>query len=408
MAHDTLKQANKQKRDEFYTRLKDIESELKHYKNQLKGKVIFCNCDDPFESNFFKYFAMNFKQLGLKKLITTCYDPSPIANKEIQLSFLEEEKEAKHNNTARKKIISKAYKIELDDITDIDGSGNINILDTKEILLREKAKLDSGGKSKILSYLDGDGDFRSEECIELLKRSDIVVTNPPFSLFREYVAQLVKYDKKFLILGNMNALTYKEIFKLIKENKIWSGYGFNMSMVYKSPYKNVLESNRKFVIGKGLDPDKYIKVPAINWFTNLETKKRHEEIALYKKYSPEEYPEYGNYRAINIDKIAEIPYDYDEEMGVPITFIDRYSPEQFNIIALGIVGSVEFTENRKMEIMKNGKPTGKFTMNAKGTLYRKYNPEKDKSPAFKDCETGELYSSIYARVLIKRKVINEN
>lgn len=148
MAHDTLKQANKQKRDEFYTRLKDIESELKHYKNQLKGKVIFCNCDDPFESNFFKYFAMNFKQLGLKKLITTCYDPSPIANKEIQLSFLEEEKEAKHNNTARKKIISKAYKIELDDITDIDGSGNINILDTKEILLREKAKLDSGGNLK--------------------------------------------------------------------------------------------------------------------------------------------------------------------------------------------------------------------------------------------------------------------
>ena len=220
MAHDTLKRANKQKRDEFYTRLKDIENELKHYKNQLKDKVIFCNCDDPFESNFFKYFAMNFKALGLKKLITTCYDPSPIANKEIQLSFLGEEKEERYGNKSRQKIISKAYKIELDDVADIDGSGNINILDTKEILLREKAKLDSGEKSKILSYLDGDGDFRSVECIELLKRTDIVVTNPPFSLFREYVAQLVKYDKKFLILGNMNALTYKEIFKLIKENKI--------------------------------------------------------------------------------------------------------------------------------------------------------------------------------------------
>lgn len=403
MAHDTLKQANKQKRDEFYTRLRDIEDELKHYKSQLKDKVIFCNCDDPFESNFFKYFAMNFKQLGLKKLITTCYDPSPIANKEVRLSSLNEEKETNYNNASRRKIISRAYKIELDDITDIDGSGNINILDTKEILLREKAKLDNGERSKILSYLDGDGDFRSDECVELLKQADIVITNPPFSLFREYVAQLVEYDKKFLILGNMNALTYKEIFKLIKENKIWSGYGFNMSMVYKSPYRNTLESNRKFVIGKGLDPDRYIKVPAINWFTNLETKKRHEEIVLYKKYSPEEYPEYGNYKAINVDKVAEIPYDYDKEMGVPITFIDRYSPEQFDIVALGIVGSVEFTENRKMEIMRNGKSTGKFTMNAKGTLYRKYNPEKDKSPAFKDCETGELYSSIYARILIKRK-----
>lgn len=403
MAHDTLKQANKQKRDEFCTRLKDIENELKHYKTQLKDKVIFCNCDDPFESNFFKYFAMNFKALGIKKLITTCYDPSPIANQEIQLSFFSKNKEIKHSNKNRNKIISKAYKIELDDIADIDGSGNINILDTKEILLREKAKLDNGKKSKILSYLDGDGDFRSAECVELLKRADIVVTNPPFSLFREYVAQLVEYDKKFLILGNMNALTYKEIFKLIKENKIWSGYGFNMSMVYKSPYKNTLESNRKFVVGKGLDPDKYIKVPAINWFTNLETRKRHEEIVLYKKYSPEDYPEYGNYKAINVDKVAEIPYDYYEEMGVPITFIDKYSPEQFNIVALGIVGSVEFTENRKMEIMKNNKPTGKFTMNAKGTLYRKYNPEKDKRFAFKDCETGELYSSIYARILIKRK-----
>ena len=332
MANTNLRKASKTKNDEFYTQLKDIENELKHYKGQLRDKVIFCNCDDPFESDFFKYFAMNFKALGIKKLITTCYDPSPIANQEIQLSFFGENKEIKHSNKNRNKIISKAYKIELDDIADIDGSGNINILDTKEILLREKAKLDVGEKSKILSYLDGDGDFRSAECVELLKRADIVVTNPPFSLFREYVAQLVEYDKKFLILGNMNALTYKEIFKLIKENKIWSGYGFNMSMVYKSPYKNTLESNRKFVIGKGLDPDKYIKVPAINWFTNLDTIKRHEEIILYKKYSPQDYPKYDNYEAININKVSEIPEDYYEKMGVPITFFDKYNPEQFEII----------------------------------------------------------------------------
>lgn len=332
MANTNLRKASKTKNDEFYTQLKDIENELKHYKTQLEDKVIFCNCDDPFESNFFKYFAMNFKALGIKKLITTCYDPSPIANQEIQLSFFSKNKEIKHSNKNRNKIISRAYKIELDDIADIDGSGNINILDTKEILLREKAKLDSGKKSKILSYLDGDGDFRSAECVELLKRADIVVTNPPFSLFREYVAQLVEYDKKFLILGNMNALTYKEIFKLIKENKIWSGYGFNMSMVYKSPYKNTLESNRKFVIGKGLDPDKYIKVPAINWFTNLDTIKRHEEIILYKKYSPQDYPKYDNYEAININKVSEIPEDYYKKMGVPITFFDKYNPEQFEII----------------------------------------------------------------------------
>ena len=332
MANTNLRKASKTKNDEFYTQLKDIENELKHYKDQLRDKVIFCNCDDPFESDFFKYFAMNFKALGIKKLITTCYDPSPIANQEIQLSFFSKNKEIKHSNKNRNKIISKAYKIELDDIADIDGSGNINILDTKEILLREKAKLDSGKKSKILSYLDGDGDFRSAECVELLKRADIVVTNPPFSLFREYVAQLVEYDKKFLILGNMNALTYKEIFKLIKENKIWSGYGFNMSMVYKSPYKNTLESNRKFVIGKGLDPDKYIKVPAINWFTNLDTIKRHEEIILYKKYSPQDYPKYDNYEAININKVSEMPEDYYEKMGVPITFFDKYNPEQFEII----------------------------------------------------------------------------
>lgn len=332
MANANLRKASKTKNDEFYTQLKDIENELRHYKDQLKDKVIFCNCDDPFESNFFKYFAMNFKALGLKKLITTCYDPSPVANQEIQLSFFGENKEIKHDNKKRNKIISKAYKIELDDISDIDGSGNVNILDTKEILLREKAKLDNGGESKILSYLKGNGDFRSVECVELLKRADIVVTNPPFSLFREYVAQLVEYDKKFLILGNMNALTYKEIFKLIKENKIWSGYGFNMSMVYKSPYKNTLESNRKFVIGKGLDPDKYIKVPAINWFTNLDTIKRHEEIILYKKYSPQDYPKYDNYEAININKVSEIPEDYYEKMGVPITFFDKYNPEQFEII----------------------------------------------------------------------------
>lgn len=314
VANASLIKANKAKNDEFYTQLKDIESELKHYKNQLKDKVIFCNCDDPFESNFFKYFAMNFKALGLKKLITTCYDPSPIANKEIQLSFFGEEKEAKHSNKSRQKIISKAYKIELDDISDIDGSGNINILDTKEILLREKAKLDNGGKSKILSYLKGDGDFRSDECIELLKQSDIVVTNPPFSLFREYIAQLIEYDKKFLIIGNKNAISFKDVFSYFKHNQVWYGYS--------SPNEFILPGN---IITKRVNG-------LARWFTNLDTIKRHEELVLFKKYNPEEYPKYANYDAIEVSKVAEIPEDYYGEMGVPITFLDKHNPEQFEII----------------------------------------------------------------------------
>ena len=181
--------------------------------------------------------------------------------------------------------------------------------------------------------MEGDGDFRSLESIELLKQADIVITNPPFSLFREYIAQLVEYNKKFLILGNMNAITYKEVFKFIKENKLWSGYGFNMSMVYKTPYSNTLEANQKFVIGKGYNPnDGYVKVPAVNWYTNLDTDKRHEELILYKKYSLKEYPKYDNYDAIEVSKVSDIPMDYEGAMGVPITFLNKYNPEQFEII----------------------------------------------------------------------------
>ena len=332
MATSSLQRAKTAKNDEFYTQLKDIENELKHYRDQLKNKVIFCNCDDPFESNFFKYFAMNFKTLGLRKLITTCYDPSPVANKEIQLSFFGDDKNIKHNNKNRNKIISKAYKIELDDISDIDGSGNINILDTKENLLREKAKLDNGGKSKILSYLKGSGDFRSDECVELLKRSDIVITNPPFSLFREYVAQLVEYDKKFLIIGSKNAITYKEIFPLIAQNKLWLGHGFNAGNAFFSVPNTDVD---RFAKGVYDEKTGLVKFRNCGWFTNLDHEKRHEDLIsqLYKKYNSEEYPKYDNYDAINVDKVAEIPEDYDGVMGVPITFLDRYNPDQFEIVA---------------------------------------------------------------------------
>ena len=291
-----LRIANKAKKDEFYTQLPDIENELRHYKEHFRWKTVLCNCDDPRVSNFFHYFAYNFEQLGLKRLITTCYK-----NQNPDLFSMNESEKAVYL------------------IYDWDKNWN-NIPDMNEIWIHE---------------LKWDWDFRSEECVELLKQSDIVVTNPPFSLFREYLAQLIKYDKKFLILWNVNAITYKEVFSLMKDNKMWIWYGFNMSMVYKTTYPNLLEANRKFVKSKWYNPDEwYIKVPAICWFTNLDIKKRHEDLIMYKKYNTEEYPHYDNYDAINVDKVSDIPCDYNWIIWVPITFLDKYNPEQFEIIGM--------------------------------------------------------------------------
>lgn len=289
-----LQNAKAQKNDEFYTQLPDIENELRHYKEHFKWKTVLCNCDDPRVSNFFHYFAYNFEQLGLKRLITTCYK-----NQNPDLFTLNESEKAVYL------------------IYDWDKNWN-NIPDMNEIWVHN---------------LKWDWDFRSEECIELLKQADIVVTNPPFSLFREYISQLVKYEKNFLILWNMNAIPYKEVFPLIRDNKLWTWYGFNMSMVYKTTYPNLLEANRKFVIWKWYNPDDwYVKVPAICWFTNLDIKKRHEDLIMYKKYNPEEYPKYDNYNAIDVNKISEIPIDYDWVMWVPITFLDKYNPKQFELL----------------------------------------------------------------------------
>jgi hypothetical protein len=235
-----------------------------------------------------------------------------------------------------------------------------------------------------------------------LKEADIVVTNPPFSLFREFVAQLIEYEKKFLIIAHQNAITYKEIFKLIKENKMWLGRGFAGGAAY------FINKHYKDYAKAGEHREGMIRISGVIWVTNLDYFRRHDEFIPknYKTYKGNErdYPKYDNYDAINVDKTADIPIDYYETMGVPITFLDKYNPEQFEIIALGIVGSCEFTANKTMEILdKEGNPTGKMTVNAKGTLYRKYNPKTDKVPAFKDVKTGELYSSIYARILIRRK-----
>ncbi len=311
--HSNLTRAGIAKQDEFYTQLSDIENELCRYWEQLHGKVILCNCDDPYESNFFKYFAMNFNFLGLKKLIATCYAGSPVQGQQLILAGVDgltkcadDDKDGKH-----------PYKVEITEVVDANEDGAIDLFDVEYLL--------KNGKN-VLTLLDGDGDFRSAECIELLEQADVVVTNPPFSLFREYIAQLMEYDKKFLIIGSLNAITYKECFRFIKGNRMWLGYN-NGSKTYLVP--NDYEQENTFV---GVDGKKYATMGNTGWFTNLDTTKRQEPLTLYKKYSPSEYPHYDNYDAIEVPKTADIPNDYDGVIGVPITFLDKHDPNQFEII----------------------------------------------------------------------------
>jgi len=285
-----LTKAKKDKKDEFYTQLPDIENELRHYKKHFKGKVIYCNCDDPRVSNFFHYFSYRFEQLGIKKLIATCYK-----NQNADL-FSQNDSD-------------KAIYLEYTG----DKNGN-RIPDPEEIGIVE---------------LKGDGDFRSKESIELLKEADIVVTNPPFSLFREYMAQLIEYDKKFVIVGHQNATKYSEIFPLIKENKVWLGFGF------KGGAGHFINTQYEDYATAGDHREGMIRVSGVHWFTNLDINKRHEDLILHKKYTPEEYPTYDNYNAINVDVTKEIPIDYKGYIGVPITFLDKYNPDQFEIVGLG-------------------------------------------------------------------------
>lgn len=320
MAGNTeLHAAARARQDEFYTQLVDIEKELKHYKPYFRDKVVFCNCDDPYESNFFKYFALNFNSLGLKKLVATCYDGSPFAGDELPLFYKIEE-------DLPKKI---AYKVEICEVKDYNGDGAINLADVQYLLQNDK---------NVLSTLKGNGDFRSQECIELLKQADIVVTNPPFSLFREYVAQLMKYQKQFLIIGNQNAISYKEIFRYIMNNELWLGIKFG-DMSFRVPDYFEPRATRYWQDETG---QKWRSLGTICWYTNLDNNKRHEELVLYKHYSPEEYPKYDNYDAINVNKVTDIPSDYDGVMGVPITFLDKYNPEQFEIV--GAMTSTQIDE----------------------------------------------------------------
>ena len=334
--NSNLHKAKKARNDEFYSMLSDIENELAHYREHFKDKVIYCNCDDPTQSNFVKYFQINFDTLNLKKLIATGY----------------------RKNCRGVKLV-----------------------------------YDSNSKDAEVEELEGDGDFRSEECVELLKQADIVVTNPPFSLFREYVAQLVKHDKKFLIIGQTNAITYKEIFPLIKANKIWIGYNFNKTMEFQLD-----ESYEKW--NEIRDGKKYGKVPAIAWFTNLDHKKCHEFLTLTEKYDPAKYPKYDNYDAINVDKVNDIPKDWDGVMGVPITFLDKYNPEQFEIVQFrkGEDGrDLAFTVEREREWCRTS-----------GCSYeefeKKFPLRKVQNPGMlKNAEGVINGKATYARVLIERR-----
>ena len=302
-----LHAANKAKKDEFYTKLSDIELELRNYRSYFKDKIVFCNCDDPYESNFFKYFALNFNALGLKKLIATCYNGSPVSGNELLLDFGDTIDDPK-------KI---AYKVEITEVTDVNGDGAINLADVKYLMQNDK---------NVISILKGNGDFRSQECIELLKEADIVVTNPPFSLFREYVTQLDEYNKDFIIMGNTNTLVCKEVFRMFKADRIRTGYThFNTGMFFYVP-----DSFEKFHHIE--DGKKIARVSTSCRYTNLPVKKHKDFLVLYKHYTPEEYPKYDNYDAINVNTYTDIPCDYYGVMGVPITFLDKYNPDQFEII----------------------------------------------------------------------------
>lgn len=384
MANKNLNAAKVAKKDEFYTQLSDIERELKHYWQHFRDKVVLCNCDDPYESNFFKYFALRFNQLGLKKLICTCYNGSPVTGNELAFHF------DGFDDDEPKKI---AYKVEITEVKDENGDGAVDLSDVQYLLKNNK---------NVLSILKT-GDFRSQECIELLKEADIVVTNPPFSLFREYIGQLMKYQKKFLIIGNMNSITCKEIFPYVQNNKMWIG-------------PSISSGDRKFYVpddyplnaaGCGVDSDgkRFIRVKGVRWFTNLDHNKRHEDLDLVCRYSEDEYPTFDNFDAIEVGKTSDIPYDYDGIMGVPITFLDKYNPDQFEILGLTQIGCHDLCPDTKRyndykEITRaTDKPTGSSggKTNENAVLCGQGNKK-----TYYLGPNGEVVHSAYKRIFIRK------
>ena len=359
MPKGNLEAAKKAKKDEFYTQLPDIERELKHYRAQFKGKVVYCNCDDPRVSQFFHYFSYNFEHLGLKKLITTCYK-----NQNADLFSQHDSEQAVY--------------------LEYEGDQNNNkVPDPNEIGIKT---------------LKGDGDFRSTEAIELLTEADIVVTNPPFSLFRSYVAQLIEHDKKFLVIGHQNAIAYQEIFPLIKANKLWLGYGFQGNAAhFASAYEDIAAA--------GDHKEGMIRVSGIQWFTNMDISKRHEELILYETYSPDKYPRYDNYDAIEVGRTTEIPMDYDGVMGVPITFLNKYNPDQFEIvgIAKSPLGEPSKTYPQQIQVSANGTESLVTKLNDSAALKVITAPEGKTYYKVGD----EYFVATYSRILIRRKGGNQ-
>lgn len=355
--NSNLRDARKAKKDEFYTQLPDIERELKHYRQHFAGKVVYLNCDDPRVSNFFHYFSFNFEKLGLKKLIATCYK-----NQDVDLFSRNESDQA----------IWLEY--------DGDRDGN-NVPDLDEIGVRP---------------LQGDGDFRSPESIELLRQADIVVTNPPFSLFREYVAQLMEYEKKFIIIGPSGAVTYKELFPLFMENKMWLGYGFQSGNAYfATPYPN------EYAKGVYNPETGLVKFRNARWFTNLDISKRHEELVLYRTYDPAEYQSFDNFDAIVVPATAEIPMDYDGVMGVPSTFMEQYNPSQFEIVGITKTwfGAASKTYPKQSQVDPDGTKTTVSKLNDGAAI------KVAKPPAGKTYYKvgGDIFVQKYPRILIRRR-----
>ena len=396
----SLTQARNDKKDEFYTQLADIEKEMNAYieydANVFRGKTVLLPADDPFESNFFKFFALHFNDYGLKKLIATSYDPSPIVNTQLELSLFGDDDGLKEGTSSK---LSTAYKIELMDVSDFDEDGRLNSTDVQERLRSERVKIDHGKPSKMLSYLEGDadpdgetrfspGDFRSAEVSALRDESDVVITNPPFSLFRDFLEWIEPEKRLFSIIGNVNAITYKSVFPLIMKNVLWMGESIHSGdREFKVPDTYPLKSAGWRVDDKG---NKYIRVKGVRWFTNINHGRRHQPLSLmtmadnkmfskHKEVMGHDYQSYANYPAIEVPYTDAIPGDYAGAMGVPITFLDKYSPEQFEI--LGLSNAV-------------AKPITNFVED--DAVYSKGGPQ------FYIKDGPKKYRRTYGRVVIKR------
>lgn len=382
-----LSKANKNKKDEFYTDYDVIQSELNYYEDKFEGKTVLCNCDDPFESNFAKFFLRNFNYLKLKRLICTSYAGSPVTG--TQLSLFDDYNEP----------VSSQHGYVLD-ITNVPMSNGHGVSDADiTALLHQKG---------IVKRLKGNGDYASDECLNYLKQSDIVVTNPPFSKFRSYLATLIKYNKQFLIIGNVNAVTYKEVFPLIKNNEVWLGASIHSGdREFRVPDDYLLRASGTRIDEKGI---KYIRVKGVRWFTNIDYKKRHEDLILYKHYLADEYPKYDNYDAINVNKTLDIPLDYSGVMGVPITFLDKYSPDQFEIVG-ETSGRKDFDKEAwptiKYENTKQHSANGKITNGSKANTGPELRVDEPTGTYYTADNVPYKLKRLYDRILIRNKKVQK-